>query len=309
MKYITKNKFLIFLEKIFEKSKLQKKAIEKFLARQDSVFFERAEIFSEKMLRLIKEENLDIEFIIDSYQKMCNNMIIEQTKFKKKGEYSCKNEIEAYEKIYSSYEEMSSYMYGLALSIFLWPNHYKMYDFFIKKSLGLNNVLSFLEVGPGHGLYLIESIKIFPKADFQVIDISPISLEITKSIVSYFSGFRDCVYKEKSVYFLDDGKFDYIVMCEVLEHLDNPAFALQKIFNRLNENGKLFITTCANAPAIDHVYLYEDVDHIRNEINNAGFRIEDEIALPVGNYRESEWEQYQVEINYAALLSKKYDKS
>ena len=33
------------------------------------------------------------------------------------------------EKVYDNVSEMKSYVYGIALSQFLWPTHYSMYSF------------------------------------------------------------------------------------------------------------------------------------------------------------------------------------
>lgn len=100
-------------------------------------------------------------------------------------------------------------------------------------------------------------------------------------------------------------EFDYIVMCELLEHVDRPIDILRKTHSLLSDSGHCFITTCANAPAVDHVYLYDSVEHIQRELEQAGFQIIDELALPVGNIPRGRWIKDKVEVNYAALLSKK----
>lgn len=44
-------------------------------------------------------------------------------------------------------------------------------------------------------------------------------------------------------------KFDYIICCEVIEHLKNDELALEKIFSVLNKNGIAIISTPSeNAP-------------------------------------------------------------
>ena len=76
-----------------------------------------------------------------------------------------------------------------------------------------------------------------------------------------------------------------------------------EVKNLMAEGGRLFITTCANAPAIDHVYLYDSVEHIQREIREAGFSIISEVALPVGNFSREEWARRKVEVNYGAMLA------
>lgn len=296
--------FMRFVSLIMKKDPLQKKAMQSFLKDRDDIFWWRAERVSSKMLSLCEKSDLSIEYIVDAYLAMCKNMIKEQVRFRRTGKYSCKSAAEANINIYSSAKEMTSYMYGLALSQFLWPNHYAMYDFFISESRKITRIESYLEIGPGHGLFLAESINNFPHVRFDSIDISPISKDISESIVQHFTGTTKCNFQVKDVNHLSSGDYDYIVMCEVLEHLDDPMSVMAKIRNLLKEDGRFFITTCANCPAIDHVYQYHGVDHIRTEIQEAGFKIVSELPLPVGDFTKNQWAEQKIEVNYAAMLKR-----
>jgi len=291
-----------FVDLIIQKNPLQKKAIKLFLQSQDEEFWIRSDEYCSNMFVLLEREDITLEYVADSYLKMCKDMLKEQVKFKKTGKYSCSTIEEANRKVYYSENEMKPYMYGLGLSQFLWPNHYAMYSYFINIVRKINNIEFYLEIGPGHGLFLVEALKHFENASFSAVDISPISIDITKKVIDQFVPCVKCDFLHKDVREFSGNQYDMIVMCEVLEHLEDPNEILQKIRELLSPGGTAFITTCANAPAIDHVYLYRSVEHIRSEIRNSGFGIISEIVLPVGNIHEDEWEQQKVEINYAALL-------
>ena len=180
-----------------------------------------------------------------------------------------------------------------------------MYDFFIEQTKKLTNIKAVLEIGPGHGLYFAESISLFPNAQFEAIDISATSKKLCEALIFHFTGNTQCEVELKDLNQLDgDRQCDYIVMGEVLEHLDDPRFALKKIYNLLNEGGHFFITTCANAPAIDHVYLYKNVEQIQRDIRESGFAFSGELALPVEDVPQKQWAEKKVEVNYAAMLKK-----
>lgn len=297
--------FETLVSRIGTKSPLQRKAIAAFLEREAPPHRERAERFAEAFVDVLEARGLGVDYVVDAYLKMCHDMLREQVRFKRTGRYSCGTAAEAFAAVYSSERDMAAYMYALALSIFLWPNHYRMYDFFLRESAKLADVGSYLEVGPGHGLFLAESIRAFPHARFAAVDISPISIAIAADVVRRFTGRTDCAFELRDVMAGDvPGRYEYVVACEVLEHVDDPGRLLRHLAGALTTGGHLFITTCANAPAIDHVFLFESVAHIRAEVRRHGLVIESDLALPVGDAPEDTWERDRVEVNYAAMLAR-----
>ena len=127
---------------------MQKKYILKHFAERDDLFWQRAEDFAAMFTGYLCEAGVTLDDSTDAYLKMCRDMLTEQVKFKRTGKYSCQSAEQANADIYTSEKEMVSYMLGLALSQFLWPNHYGLYDFFIRESRRLVHVQSYLEVGP-----------------------------------------------------------------------------------------------------------------------------------------------------------------
>lgn len=288
---------------IAAKNPLQAKALRAYLADRDELFHERAGWFAQGLASLLAAKSLNLEYVAEAYIKMCQDMLREQVRFKRTGQYRCLGASAAYAEVYTSEAEMASYMYGLALSQFLWPNHYEILSFFLRASRSMTGVGRYLEIGPGHGLFLANALEMFPAAESTAVDISPVSLGLCRELVACLAPGRTCAYVEADAtrhQFHD--RYDYIVMGEVLEHVDEPLRLLQVMRRLLAENGRLFITTCANCPAIDHVYLYDSVAQIRNQVAEAGLAVVEDLPLAVGDFPETEWEAKRVEINYAALL-------
>lgn len=298
---------MCFVDLVSSRSPLQKKAIRAFLSKQDEDYWQSAEHFAEELMEFLADKRLKPEFVADAYLKMCKGMLSQQIAFKRTGTYSCAHSSEAYEQVYSSEEEMSSYMYGLALSQYLWPNHYALFRYFQNICSGVNGVRNYLEIGPGHGLYLIEAMRLFPDAEFSAVDISPVSLRISQELVSHFAHGHSCSFRVQDAREISSGAYDFISMCEVLEHLDDTMPLLKKLHDLTATGGRVFITTCANCPAIDHTYLYDSVAHIRRELCEAGFKILQDLPLAVGDVPEDLWEMQKVEVNYAALLARAED--
>ena len=187
-----------------------------------------------------------------------------------------------------------------------------MYSFFIKKINNFKgNVNNYLEIGCGHGLFLLEAIKKFKKnVNFEIVDISKTSIHISKSLINFLVN-----EKLKINYLLNDiykvnfkKKFEFITMGEVLEHVDKPFPLLKKINGLISETGEMFMSTCVDCPWIDHVYHFKSVKEIEDMVGDSGFKIIDKLILPVEDKPMEEIIKNKITINYCALLQKKWNK-
>ena len=140
------------VKQIYKKSPLQKKKIEEYLSRQPELFFEEADKFIAEYSGYLNAQEIPFEYAIDSYLKMCKDMLNSQIYFMKNDKYPMDNQYQAFEQIYNSKQEMQSYMVGLGLSQYLWRTHYEMFNH-LKDTLQANKktIHNYLEIGPGHG--------------------------------------------------------------------------------------------------------------------------------------------------------------
>jgi cyclopropane fatty-acyl-phospholipid synthase-like methyltransferase len=96
--------------------------------------------------------------------------------------------------------------------------------------------------------------------------------------------------------------FDFIIMGEVLEHVNNAPDFMLRTKKLLNRGGSIYLSTCANSPALDHVYHFKSADEIRDLITSHGFRIVKDLALPAEDVPQERWASELTTINYCALL-------
>ena len=284
---------------IYPKNNLQRKHIEAVLEDQDNRYFQDCEFYCGQLLEFLRRRDRDAEFAADAYLSLVADMVSEKRRYIRSGSYSCPGMERALEEIYSAEERMLVYMTGLYLSTFLWPNHYSIYRFFQDTQREWPSRFSHLEIGPGHGLYLIESMRAYPQSSFRAMDISQTSLDMTRDLAALIVPDGHIDYERMNVVDLSGGPFDQIVMGEVLEHVEDPLAVLRSIRNTVSDSGRFFMTTCANSPAIDHVYHFKSVEEIRDMCGAAGFDVVSELILPVGEDGPS-----GQEINYAADLMK-----
>ncbi len=297
----------LVINRIYKKAPLQKKKIESFLNEKDGVFLQEFENFLSEYIEYLKKNDMTIEYGVNAYLKMVNDMFKSHVKFMRTGQYSTESATDAFNEVYNNEKEMLSYMIGLALSQYLWSTHYEMFNH-LKLSLAQDkgNIYKYLEIGPGHGLFLKTAIDILNKNTKMVaVDISQTSLNISKSIISHFHPLKDMSFINKDMLDLNmDFEFDFIVMGEVIEHVEDPSSLLRKIFELLSQNGRAFLSTCVDCPAIDHVYHFHTVDEIREMLVKCGLEIESERVLPVENLPMNEITAKKVTINYSAVVKR-----
>lgn len=228
-----------------------------------------------------------------------------QSRFLRTGRYACGEAAELGE-LYADPERMLEYLDGLALTYAMWPNHAAMIRYYVDTFVAeLPERPTVLEIGPGHGLLSALLFQYRPQTTYVGVDISASSLAYTKqaldaagvdaSRLSLIEG--DATAESVSDELV--GPFDAVICCEVLEHVDRPEIILDTIRRRLGDNGRSFISTVANLEAVDHVYLYNDLEHIRSMITDRGFRVVDDQPLTLPGAEE----QNPLPLNYSGVLA------
>lgn len=298
------------IDRIYAKSTLQKKKLERFFENcGDEVYWEHANTFGDRFCKYLYSMGLKEDYAVDAYLKMCSDILNEQIKFLKTGKYSCTSISDAYESVYSKEDVMRPYMVGVALSQFLWENHYKIYTFFldIVKRTENQNIEDYLEIGAGHGLFMAAAIENLKAQNYRVVDLSPISINICKNILGYLIDGNQVMpefTEMNALDFKEDVKFDFITMGEVIEHVEDPRPLLKNIARLLKPNGKAFLTTCANSPCIDHIYLFNNVEEIRDLFKECGLQIVEELVLPIEKNENSVIDNKLLGTSYAAVVKR-----
>ncbi len=296
----------LLVEKISQKNKIHANNLKVYLDSVDDNFKIIAEDYLSNYCNFLnKTLNISLDFIVDSYLTIVEDTTKEQIRFMRSGNYKFSTFEEADFNVYNNKEYMQKYMIGLALSQFLWQNHKEIFDFY-RKNISNSSGDKFLEIGCGHGMFFIESIKQNRFQSYKAVDLSPSSIELTKNFVnSYFEkNLPNVEIKLQDIFdFDEDEKFDFINMGEVLEHVENPKKLLDRIYELLTNNGKAYLSTCANCPAVDHIYLYKNVDEIKNMFEEAGLKIVSDIGLKATDLKVKNVGTVQT-INYAAIVEK-----
>lgn len=284
---------------------LQRKRIDAFLSRQDDDYWDLAESLSRTLNERLLRTEESAEEAARSYNHMCMDFLTEQIRFKKTGKYLLDDAAVAHAEVYGRPDVMRYYMVGLLLSYMFWPNHYAMLRF-LDEHLEGRTIRKYLEIAPGHGLFTARALRASPGLRGTLVDISPTALEVSTSILEAFDvdvAKLRIVQGDFLRVDLGDSGFDFISMGEVLEHVNEADAFLERAAALLSSDGAIFMTTCANCPALDHVYHFRSVNEIRQLIARAGLTIRAEMARPSDPFPEEAWERELVTINYCCILA------
>lgn len=294
----------IVLGKIKEKNVNHYEKLLSNLKEYDNIFKERANLFLDKYKVYLDKEAMNIDFGVDCYLHMIEDMLQERYEFIREGKYSNTSFEDVENRIYGNPEIMTYHMHGLVLAQFLWFDQYERMLFFIQNIQKYGQqAKKYLEIGGGHGLYMNEAIRLLSQIEkFDLVDISESSLQLAKGIIND----EKVNYFLKNIFdFKENETYDFITIGEVLEHVEEPKLLLKKTNELLNKNGVCYITTPVNAPMIDHIYLFNTIEEIRDMLNESGFQIIEEKIVISEKISESQAAKFKVPVMYAAFVKKK----
>lgn len=253
------------------------------------------------------DDGIDITDLAKGYSVILQDTLREQLHFMRHKSYRHSSFAEVAGSVYYDADYMRHYMHGLALTAYIWPNHLDMHRFF-RRTLPRDRRGAYLEIGPGHGANLLAAMRLGAYDQFTGVDISPTSIDLTRRLVSRAMPHRAADVTLLLEDFLgwssDRARFDAIVMGEVLEHVETPAAFLAQIAALSGADTYIHVTTCINAPAIDHIYLFRNTEEIEEMIETSGLRVADRYLGPHVGTTVEKCVKHALPINVAYVLEK-----
>ncbi|NNL99129.1 MAG: methyltransferase domain-containing protein [Gammaproteobacteria bacterium] len=252
-------------------------------------------------------EGLSIDYLAGCYDLIVKDTLREQMYFQRHKRYRHASFEEVAQSVYFDDEYMRKYMHGLAITGYLWPNHRELHRFFAA-NIPTDRGGRYLEIGPGHGMYMMTAMRHSGYSEFHGIDLSPTSVAMTRDLLGSgrFGDFRNCHIFEQDFLAgdIEAASCAAVVMGEVLEHVEQPGLFLERIRDVAADDAFIFITTPINAPAIDHIYLFDSFDSIESLVDAAGLSIRQQLLVPYPGLSVDESMQRLLPINVALVLGK-----
>jgi 2-polyprenyl-3-methyl-5-hydroxy-6-metoxy-1,4-benzoquinol methylase len=289
------------LDEIVKGNKLQSSFLEASRRELTQSDWESLETYLEYAL----DSGLTLEYLALSYNTVVLDIVREQVYFLRNGKYRYSKYEEVASSVYHNPDYMGRYMHGVAITLYLWPNHLNMRRFFVD-TLPRDRTGSYLEVGPGHGMFMMTGMRIGSFSEYVGLDISATSVAITRSVLEHPLYATGKNYRLEQGDFLGTsvtGTYDALVIGEVLEHVEEPLPFLEKARTLVPPGGYFYMSTAVNGPVIDHIYLFRTVGEVDDMIKAAGFTIDNCIIEPHLGTSLEEAEERRLPISVAYALS------
>lgn len=292
-----------FAETVKNKSEMQANQMDGYISGMSDV--DKNEL-SIRLAYLLEGKGMSMAEIADCYIAWCHCFMEERKHFVKTGEYRYHSYAEIAH-IFRNEEYMKNYMTGLSISAYLWSIQRMNLSFFRKYcSEDLHNGGRYLEVGPGHGEYLITAVN---NTDFDMYiacDISEPAVKLTRDYIDYYysdntNALDKIAIECKDFFEIDeDIKYDAIVISQVIEHTEDPRKFLAKARSISNKDALIYISTAINSPLRDHIWHFRSREEVVKMVIDSGFEIIDEfMATSDGiTLEKAVRKKYDIEIGF-----------
>lgn len=234
--------------------------------------------FEETLATLFPEDE-NLARAVEGYVQFSLDGLRLHKKFESDRRYIEKSYKDVASAVYGNREYMKLlYLPGILLSHFLWPHHYRQRQFFesaFLPDMRQQDASLFFDVGIGTGYYSRITLASLPGIQGRGFDVSPHSKAYTEWQLERFGiGKRYGVQLGDITTLIPPPKTRWLISVEVLEHLEDPLSFLKGLNAMLEHDGKAFVTAAINAPNEDHIYLYRNVGEVLDQLNAAGFHVE-----------------------------------
>jgi hypothetical protein len=205
----------------------------------------------------ISFNNLDLEDVYLRYLQFISQYSNDLENFNKTGKYPFElNTNKNFDRI--------SYDISLMLSIFYSIPRFSIMNELFNVVQGFKSRTAIIGIGSGIELFIIKS-AIKSIKNFDLYDLKLNSFITHK--------FPDCTNIMEKEFDQKYGPYDQILAIELLEHLTHPWELIKEVALSLKSGGKFFFTTATDMPQSDHLYNFNCMKNIRNNLEKYNFKI------------------------------------
>lgn len=268
----------------------------------------RIDLYAHELLEFINQHYHHVD-VAACYSERVRQLVVLQRDFVRTGHYQAAR----YGDVHMQ-ADRETYNLALLMSFFTTVHRFEILEELVRfLSMPVTATNSLLSVGVGTG-YEIKLAYDHLSKDWHMLayDSSDEAISYAQELLQHFRCPTNSLQPGFFPLENDEGlarysnSFGKVIACELLEHLENPRQALENLRTVLHPNGHLFVTMAIQIAQEDHIYLYKTAQQARDQIIDAGFRIERDLLAPISGLPFTEEERVgQFEKgNYIAIVTK-----
>jgi len=262
-----------FLKYFRDTHPLYSKAIQNCYDNNVEAFTDLAEVMLGWAETLLGREYLEI--LASGYIHFVNDVNRSQFEYELDRKYKNKSYEEVYASVYNNDSYMALYHWGVFTTTFAWEHHLRLYKYFVEHFTNrLGDSGNILDLGSGSGIWSLLTLRNKKNWRSTGIDISSYSVDMARQL-SLASG-----HSSVSSFIVDDAlkyraqeKYDALISCFLLEHLEEPGKLFRNAAGNLNDGGYAFITAALTAAEIDHIFEFRSESELVTLAEESGFRV------------------------------------
>jgi ubiquinone/menaquinone biosynthesis C-methylase UbiE len=253
----------------------------------DDDFWPDAEARCQEILYLCGGDHQKFKAAVAEWVNFSYEFLVRQRAFLKKGHYASDSFETVRKELYDDDEKMRNfYLMALMFSFLFSSNYVGFFSFFRRQMISrVRGAHSVCDVGCGHGVYLTQMMLAEPGSQGVGVDISAGSLETASRLLSFrgidASRYRLSQGDVQERLPVDDASQDAVTCFEVIEHLERPGAALAELRRILKPGGTLCMSTAIRLESVDHIYLFNSPDEVRQLVESQGFTIVGGEVIPL----------------------------
>jgi SAM-dependent methyltransferase len=258
-------------------------AIEDLEERYGETYSSDATFILSNLASFAAHHNHSLSQVLRTYADFTAQVLEDYKIFARTGRYQYHSE-EQIERIVSDKAFQLDYLYILTLSTPLNRSRYEVFLNFrnaVRKYLRRESLC--LEIGGGN---CFDSVFLSNYGRVDVFERNEKSL-LWRDIL----GIGNNINLKIEYYQFDDvGKYDFVSMIELLEHVSTPAEYLLGAHDVLKADGCAYFTFAIRMPQIDHLYQFDSIEQCQNLLSDTGFTIVEDYCT-INTHRHFEEEE------------------
>ena len=211
---------------------------------------------------------------------------------------------EVFEKKERSGSEGVEYLWAVFFSNIFWITHCRVFNFFREDFIDTaDQIGTCLEAPTGSGIFLNYFLLENDEWTGKSVDLGDTSISFAKNLAKIHNLSDKIIFSKQDLNeYKTEEKFDRIICVEFVEHVEDPVLILKKLRSLLKLDGKMFFTTVAWAAFVDHIYLYKNIEEIRQHLYESGFSIEKEYIQNIFPKDKDKLTESNIALNFAAIV-------